>query len=229
MPGGRPIQPSSRFAHDDGGCDPALAAALAVADPVGRQAAVVGALARARVLVPVVTAAQKGDDAASTAVVTVAGPDGRAVLPVFSGVATLRRWDAAARPVPVEGPRAALAAAVEADGQLVLDPGGPVTVLLGRPATSAVAEGRGWVPAVDDAEVQAELTAVLRAVPGVVAVRGERGRRAELAVVLGVRPGLGRAAVDDLARRAGQLLASSALLVDRVDSLELKLVPVPGD
>lgn len=228
MAGGREIQPSSRFAGDDGGCDPALARALAAVDPTAREAAVVEALAAARLLVPVVATPEGGDDAVSTAVVTVAGVDGRSVLPVFSSVGTLQRWDVGARPVPVEGPRAALAAAVEADGQLVLDPAGPTTVLLGRPAVAALAQGRPWVPALDDLEIHRELADALRSVPGVVGVRGERGRRAELAVVMRVRPGLGRSELDDLARRAGEALASRGVLVDRVDSFELRLVADPG-
>jgi hypothetical protein len=42
--------------------------------------------------------------------VTVAAPDGRRVLPVFTSVA-IAAWDPRARPVPADGVRTALSAA----------------------------------------------------------------------------------------------------------------------
>ena len=84
---GRELPPSSPFADDDGRADETLAAALVT----GRPADVVDALRGARVLVPVL--AQLGAEAvadglrvdkeASTGVVALRAPDGRAALPVF--------------------------------------------------------------------------------------------------------------------------------------------------
>lgn len=251
MTPGRALPPTSPFAADDGSCAPELLAALDVDGAAARLSAVVLALASTRVLVPVVAheehdhhgagphahvqrdlGVRAGDPeapwaqerAASAALVTVAGPDGRAVLPVFSSVETLQRWDPKARLLPSEGPRAALAASTEADGLLVLDPAGPVTVLVPRPAVWALAQGRRWVPSPQDPEVAAAVATALRDVAGLVAVRCERGRKAELAVVLSVVAGLDQAALDGVVAQAGRALAAVEIVAERVDSLELRLV-----
>jgi hypothetical protein len=233
--GGRALPPTSRFAADDGSCDPELAAALALGDDAARAAAVAAALGSARVLVPVLAHPDRreasnargvaGEKVASASTITVRGPDGRSVAPVFSSVETLSRWDPAARPVPVEGVRAALAAAADADGLLVLDPAGPVPVLLPRPAVWAIARQRDWVPAPADPAVGAAVAAALAGVPGVAGVRCEAGVRAELRVVLGVSPGLDRAALDAVVAAAGDALARSDVVAERVDSVELRVLP----
>ena len=51
------------------------------------------------------------DKTQELSIITVAGPDGRAVLPVFSSVDTMRHWRPDARPVPADAVRVALAAA----------------------------------------------------------------------------------------------------------------------
>ena len=222
----RELPPSPRFAEDDGSCPAPLQRALAV-DTDGRTAAVVQALAEVRVLVPLVARAGAPDSGqglrtATASLVQVAGPDGRSVLPVFSSVATMVRWDPSARPMPVEGPRAALAAGAEGDGLLVLDPAGPVSVLVPRPAAAALAQGRAWVPSYADPEVAAAVTAALAGLTA--GVTCERGRRAELAVALTVAPGLGRPALADLVAAVQEALAAAAVVAERVDSLELRVV-----
>ncbi len=237
---GRALPPTSRFAGDDGACPPELALALGEADDGARLRAVVSALATARVLVPVVAHLDEraepgecdhgiaGEKVASAAMVTVRAPDGRAAVPAFSSVAALARWDPTARPMPVEGVRAALAAATEADGLLVLDPGGPATVLVPRPAVWALAQGRVWAPSYADPEVAAGVAGALADVPGVLAVRCEPGSRAELRVVLGVPPGLDRAGLDAVVEAAGAALAASTVVAERVDSLEVRVVAAPS-
>src|SRR5690606_14137168 len=93
--------------------------------------AVVDAFRNARLLIPLV--AEAGDEGVNDrgvrvdktqelSIVTVGGPDGRAVLPVFSSVATMAAWNDAARPVPADGRRVALAAASEGTDLVVIDP-----------------------------------------------------------------------------------------------------------
>ncbi|MCU1473948.1 SseB family protein, partial [Amnibacterium sp.] len=112
----------SPFAGDDGTAPPAFLAAHAdlVAGRVGPEA-VVAALQDARLLVPLLAdlgdhdgrrdhagfpgpegAAGPGErgHAAELALVTVAGPDGRRVLPAFGSAAAMAAWNPAARPVP---------------------------------------------------------------------------------------------------------------------------------
>ncbi len=158
---GRELPPTSAFAGDDGSCDPRLADALrALGDGGGSLAGVVAALAGTRVLVPVLAELEAADvvvhgghehtvdKEASAGIVALQAPDGRTALPVFSSVAAVQAWRPDARPVPTDVARAALSAVEERWELLVLDPGGPVTVLVPRPAVWALAQQRDWVPAV---------------------------------------------------------------------------------
>ena len=113
------------------------------------------ALHRARVLAPVVallgeTGTTAGglvhDKTADIAVPVLVDPDGARALPVFTDLAALARWDPAARPVPVAGPRAAQVALAEGAEALVLDLAGPLTVTLPLPEVQALAEGRAAAP-----------------------------------------------------------------------------------
>src|SRR5690606_61613 len=112
------------FAQDDGSAPAAFVQAIA-AFHAGRAgvADVVEAIRDIRLLIPLVASLgesgenQHGvtvDKSADLAIVTVAGPDGRTVMPVFSSVATMQAWNPAARPVPADAVRVALAAADEA-------------------------------------------------------------------------------------------------------------------
>jgi antitoxin (DNA-binding transcriptional repressor) of toxin-antitoxin stability system len=179
------------------------------------------------------------DKEASAGIVALRAPDGRTALPVFSSVQAVAAWRADARPVPSEIARAALSAVTEGWELLVLDPGGPVTVLLPRPAVWALAQQQEWRPAVPglgerravDPEVRDAVRSTLSGVPGllhadrgpVVAVDAEPGRRAEVAVALTLVPGLDRAALDAVLRRVGDALATDETVTRRVDSLEMRL------
>lgn len=236
------------FAGDDGTAPAAVAAALAQPDETEQMRGLVDALREERVLVPVVAHAHpgreddgavaahgkhgsddpQGDACASAAMVSVRTPDGRAALPVFSSVAAMTAWDATARPVPVEGARAALAAVSDADSLLVLDPAGPVTVLLGRPAVWAVVQRQAWVPAWQDPELPAVAAAALRGITELLGVRLERGTRSEVRAVLAVADSLDREQVGAVVARAQAALAADPVLTERVDSLELYPVAVEG-
>jgi hypothetical protein len=187
---GRELPPTSAFAGDDGSADPGVAAALAALGAgTGTVAAVVAALAGTRVLVPVLAELEAAgtvqvgghahtvDKEASAGIVALQAPDGRTALPVFSSVAAMAAWRRDARPVPTEVVRAALSAVDEGWELLVLDPGGPVTVLVPRPAVWALARQLSWVPAVagggDGAAVADDVRAAVRAaVRGAVAAAG---------------------------------------------------------
>ncbi|VTR78610.1 SseB family protein [Cellulomonas hominis] len=160
---GRELPPTSAFAGDDGSADPRVVAALdAVAAGTGTAAGVVEALAGTRVLVPVLAELEASetvevaghahtvDKEASAGIVALQAPDGRTALPVFSSVAAMAAWRTDARPVPTEIARAALSAVDEGWELLVLDAGGPTTVLVPRPAVWALAQQQPWRPAVVD-------------------------------------------------------------------------------
>ena len=229
--GGRSL-PRGDFAGDEGTADVALRRALDERSAGGSSdAAVVGALAAARVLVPVVavrveeggTVHGTSDRQADMALVTLTGPDGRRALPVFSSVQTLAAWDAGARPVAVESRRAAASAVAEGCDLMVLDPAGPTTFVVARPALWAIGQGRAWCPAHEDPEVLAELHRIADDEPDVAGVTGEPGSGAQLRVVLRVRPGLDAERLQGLAQRVAERLGASPVVAERVEGLELRV------
>ncbi|MBD8606201.1 SseB family protein [Aeromicrobium sp. CFBP 8757] len=114
---------SPQFPGDDGTADAALQRAL------GDDVAVLQALPDARVFVPIVPLLGEtpadGDKNADMAAVLMTGADGRQALLAFSSVATMAAWDPTARPVPVLGKDAALAAIDEKASAILLDLGTP--------------------------------------------------------------------------------------------------------
>ncbi|GEL94214.1 SseB family protein [Cellulomonas composti] len=237
---GRELPPSSPFAGDDGTADETVAAALA---GYGAGSAtlrtVVAALEGTRVLVPVLAELEVGelvvhdghahqvDKEASAGIVALRAPDGRTALPVFSSVGAMTAWRRDARPVPTDVARAALSAVQEGWEVLVLDPGGPVTALLPRPAVWALAKREPWLPAVVDgavaADVRAAVGSAMSTVREVVVADAQPGTNAEVAVVVTLVPGLDRERLDHVVARINSALAADELVTERVDSLELRL------
>ena len=183
MPVGARRIPDPGFAGDTGDTPPGLAAALqAVAADPARRPDVLAALHGARVFAAVAAVATStavstgmsgsGHTVEKEADMSLAllsdGRDRRAV-PVFSSLATLHRFDPSARPVAVEGQRAAAVVAAEGAQDLVLDVAGPVTVTLGEREVRALLRRTPTVPAYDDEATVASLRDVLRHEP---AVRG---------------------------------------------------------
>lgn len=110
------------FPDDDGLIDSALASAL------GDDARVAAAFGNARVFVPIVAvlgerATDGSDKSADMAVVLMTGKDGRKALLAFSSVSVLEAWNPTARPVPVWGRDAVLAARDEGASAILLDLG----------------------------------------------------------------------------------------------------------
>lgn len=225
--------PAGGFEGDDGSADAALVRALS-GGPLGHvdDAAVVAALRDARLLVPVVAVLGEGveathgtaDKQADMALVTLTSPDGARALPVFSSLESLARWDDSARPVPVDCRRAAVSAVAEGCDVMVLDPAGPVTFVVGRPALWAIGQGRDWLPAHRDPEVRAVLGSVAEQVDGVVSLAAEQGTATELRVVVTIGVDLDRTALEALGARVGELLQASDVVRERVDGVELALV-----
>lgn len=129
------MQPQRRLAftgfdNDDGSADPALAAALAQGD----DGAMLAALTKARLLVPVVAVlgeVEYGEDGlahdktSDMAVALLQGQDGRNALLAFTGTESLARWSPEARPMPAQSTVVATAAIQEGAAAIVLDVAGP--------------------------------------------------------------------------------------------------------
>lgn len=228
------------FRDDDGTAPAEFLSALERfrAHEVGPDA-VVDALRQARVLIPLVAKLGEADvnkqgvtvdKSADLSIVTVAGPDGRTVLPVFSSAAAMKVWNEDARPVPALMQRAAISAAAEGSDLIVVDPTSETEFVVRRPAVWAIAQEQPWVapwvsPRVAEglSGVMAELTDVL----GMDLVPGDPEARLagpELRVVLHVAPDFGRAEIADLSRRARELLRGSEVFRTEVDSLGISFV-----
>jgi hypothetical protein len=238
------------FEDDDGTADAGyLAAVAALVDGTGDEAAVVAALATARVFIPII--AQLGAEAAGVdgltadkqadmAMVTLKAADGRTAMPAFTSADALAAWHPEARPVAVYAARAALSAVAEGAELLVLDPGSEVTFVVRRPAVWALAQQQDWIPSYGDAALCAEMAAAAVAFPairklallpgaGVAAVTGSGARLSgggagpELQVLLHLADGLDAPAVQDLVSGLQQAWSRNVLFGERVDSIEIKL------
>lgn len=226
-------------AADDGSADPALLAALLrFRAGEGSQVEVVDAFRSARVLIPLI--AEKGDEGTAPSgltvdktqelsIVTVAAPDGRRVQPVFSSVQAMGRWDAAARPIPVDAMRVALSASAEDTDLIVLDPTADTEFVIRRPAVWAIAQGQRWEPGHLSPEVVGALQESIAhelAVIDVAVAPGDadaRLRGPELVVILELVDGLEREVLDAVLARLAQRWAADDRIAVLVDSLTVKL------
>jgi len=227
--------PDPGFAGDDGGADPALAAALRERS-AGRttDSAVLAALVRARLLVPVV--AVLGDEDAAPALrrekhtdmalVTLIGADGRRAVPAFTSLASLARWNRDARPVPVAAERAGQTALADGHELLVLDPAGPATYLVEGPALRALAEGRVQVPPIEDPDVAAAVRSAAGGEDGLAAVYVLPGRDSDVTVALVLSAGTGADAAGAIVARLAARLAEDPVLRARLDrGMDLAVLP----
>lgn len=137
---GRSLAIPGRFASDDGSPDTSIRSA-------SDAATLVAALRAGRVLVAVVAVAEEveevhglvADKSSAMSVVSMVAKDGRRGLLAFTGIDALQAWDPSARPVPVSGVDAALAAVADDCEALVLDVAGPRTQVVPEAAVLEVA------------------------------------------------------------------------------------------
>ena len=226
-------------AGDDGSAPPRLIEAVRRfrAGELGAPE-VVAALHDSRLLLPLI--AERGDEGVGAhgqlvdktqelSLITTAGPDGRPVLLAFTSVDAMHSWNPEARPIPIQAPRVALAAAAEGTPLIVLDPNTPSMFVVRRPALRAVATGDAWLPSFDDPEVlQAFLDASagepdLRAVQLAPGDPAAQLRGPELLVQLSVRGGLAQGELEAMIRRLGERWSADATIAERADSLSVAI------
>lgn len=218
------------FEGDDGAADPALEAAL-VADDA---AALMDALASARLLVPIVaepveTGVEGGltvDKQTDMAAVTLVAPDGERALPVFTSLAALAAWDPNARPVPVTSARAGQAAVSEQCDVIVVDVAGPATRVLRPSMVWALAQERQWLAPHADPFVAKAVAAALAEENAVSSHRIEEGAPAGqgiLGLVLELTEGLAPAEIQQIATRVGERLATDGEFRARIDGLAFRI------
>ena len=201
----------SRFSSDDGSADPDAAAALAAfASGAGSEHAVLTALARTRLLVPVVAAPSDdpgdvtpggAEKTSEMSIPTLVGQDGRLAVPAFTCLDSLTRWRPSARPVPVEAGRVWRSAAADSSA-VMLDVAGPVSVAIDGARLAALAAGQPVPLPHDDPDVLAEVTQALTGQPAIGAARLSAGAAdGDLTVELAISAGYPGSAAE-LARSA---------------------------
>ena len=230
---------ANAWAADDGSAPPAYLEALAALQSgQAGPAAVVDALRPARLLVPLVAdLAEVGeadgrthDKRAELALPTVAGPDGRAVLPAFTSADALARWRPGARPIPAPARQVALGAAGDGVELVVLDPGSPTQFGLRRSAVEALARDLPWSPPWEDAAVIAALRTVAEQEPAVGFARVgaddplcQLDGAAEVRVVLGLVERLDRDELTGLIARLQRAWADEPAVARVVDSIGVRV------
>jgi SseB protein N-terminal domain len=163
-----------KFPGDDGAADPAVLAALtAYAAGQGSEHAALTALARARLLVPVVAVLGEVDDqgaekSTEMALPTLVAQDGSRAVLAFTCLDALKRWRGDARPVPVPA-SSAWQTGTEDAGAVVIDVAGPVPLAVDGARLAALAAGRPVPLPHQDPDVLAALQAALACEPLIVA------------------------------------------------------------
>ncbi|WP_289018856.1 SseB family protein [uncultured Ornithinimicrobium sp.] len=230
------------FDQDDGTADEGLASLLQAHRRAGDggggppldPAELVAAVARARLIVPVVAVPGEIDDSSGVPVdtrsdmasVTLVAPDGARALPAFTSVAALTEWNADARPVPVTAQRAALAAVQEGCSVIPLDlpsPPGSAAYLLRPSMVWALAMGRTWVPAHEDDQVLRAVAAAVADQEAVVDHRCTAGPDGALQVELTLAPGLGQEEIRRLVTGVGERIAADGEARARIDAVAFRL------
>jgi len=224
---------------DDGSAPTSLLAALVrFRDREAGEESVVDAIRSSRLLIPLLTAlgdADVGptglviDKTQELSIITVAGPDGRSVLPVFSSAAAMRSWNPEARPVPSDGVRVALAAAQENTDLVVLDPTADTEFVIRRPALWAIAQSKPWTPSYASRQVAdafASSIATELSVLGIDLTAGDTEARLagpELIVRLILVDGLTQVELDATLARLAARWSASDVIATQVDSLRVQL------
>jgi hypothetical protein len=229
---------ASPWSGDDGTAPEAYTAALAAfhAGEAGPEA-VIDALRGVRLLVPLLAEVGETGETASgllhdkraeLALVTVAGPDGRKVLPAFSSAAAMTAWDPKARPVPAPARQVALGAAADGTELVVID---AATDRFGvrRSALEALARDTPWTAPWRDPEVGAAIRRAVGDEPAVTTARvgtdDPNGSLdgAEVLVVVVLHETLDRQQVAELMARVQRRWTEDAVVRARVDSMTVRL------
>jgi hypothetical protein len=190
-----------QFRGDRGGADPRVTSALAAYQAgQGSEQAALGALAAARLLVPVIAVLgdgsstdtegdTQGDKDSEMVLPTLIGRDGRPAVLAFTGLDALARWRPDARPVPAEADRVWRAAV--ADGcAVVIDVAGPVPLAVEGARLTALAAGQPTPPPHEDPDVRAEVQAAVAAEAAIAEFSlAPSPGAADLAITLRLAPG----------------------------------------
>jgi hypothetical protein len=227
-------------ADDDGTAPPELVESLRRfrSREIGEES-VIDQIRQSRLLVPLVAELGESgrtsdgltvDKSQELSIITVAGPDGRNALPVFSSSAAMGAWNPDARPVPADAVRVALAAAQEGTDLVVLDATSASEYVIRRPALWAIAQSAEWTPSYASRSVADAFGESIVTELSVLSVRlaagDPEGRLAgpELIVRLELVDGLTQPELDATLARLATRWSASDVIATGVDSLRVQLV-----
>jgi hypothetical protein len=232
---GRSFQPNPH-AGDSGETPPDVSEALSAwRSGSGTYSGLVAAFAANRFLIPLV--AHAGDDFDSDnpvmedkvqelSVVTVAGPNGEKIIPVFTSASAMKTWNAEARPIPIDAQRVALAAASEHTDRIVVNPGTD-SIVLRRPVVWSIAQGADYRAPWESPEFVADTRDLLGDIANLIEIGvasgdpGSTGSGSDVTLVLSVAAGLAPEVVRAVIYSVQARVSASDLFTSRVDALTL--------
>jgi hypothetical protein len=234
---GRTFQPNPH-AGDSGETPPEVSEALgAWRSGSGTYSALIAAFATNRFLIPLV--AHAGDDfdadnpvledkIQELSVVTVAGPNGEKVIPVFTSAAAMKTWNAEARPIPIDAQRVALAAASEHTDRIVVN-AGTDSIVLRRPVVWSIAQGSAYQAPWEAPEFVAVTRDLLAGIDNLLDVdvgpgdSNQTGDGPDVTLLLALDDGLSADQVHTLIAAVQARVEESDQFVSEVDALTLTL------
>jgi hypothetical protein len=161
-------------------------------------------------------------------VITVAGPSGEKVIPVFTSVAAMTAWNSDARPIPIDAQRVALAAASEQTDRIVVNPGTD-SIVLRRPVVWSIAQGNPYIAPWESVEFLAETRKLLAGIDNLLEVNvgsgdsNATGDGHDVTLLLALPDGLNAEQVQTLINAVQDRVAGNELFVSEVDALTLTL------
>lgn len=200
---------------------------------------VLHSLGNIRVLVPLMTEAgdvgvtpdgKPVEKTQELAIVTVRTPDGRTAMPVFTSVEAMKAWDETARPTPVPGPQAAIAAMEDGSDLIVVDPRAETEFAVRATEVRTVALRQGRTPPWHDEGLIHMVRLSLLGIDGVVGVQmlpgdlDARLKDPEVDLVVQVEAGRNKEELDEVSSQASAVLQKLDVLHGTVDSMRMRLV-----
>lgn len=168
-----------------------------------------------------------GEKASDTATPRLIGLDGRRAVPAFTSVLTMRRWQAAARPVPI-AVRDVCHVAAQESSAVVVDVAGPVPLAIEGARLAALARGEAVPAPHEDADVRETVAAVLAGRLEVTEFQlGPGGPDRDLTIALTFAPACARPEAAQVAAGVGEEVM--ARLGNRLRrGVAVRLAPAPS-
>lgn len=228
------------FADDDGSARPELIQAIRNFHETLNPNEVFIEFSKSRVLIPLLADlgesevgahGQTVDKSADLSIVNVKTPDAQVGLPVFSSVEAMQRWNPAARPVPSDAVKVALAAASEGNTRIILDPGSETEFAFRRSAIAALAQQKVWFAPHLNQQVVSEFEKAVVTESDITQLiissldPNSRLAGPEVKVELQVKKGLSKEQLEEILHRVTERWAHSEVIASSVDSMALVVKP----